>query len=236
MSEGKDTDRAPARRGSLVADVPRHEGDHDAIRAHIEQKLGPIKQAFQEVVADTIRIEVLHVPPTDTRPVNTLITLGMSDRAMRVPSGTSSPRYLELMMTLPMSWRFDEASKQDERWFWPVRQLKHLARFPHVNETWLGWGHTVPNGEPPRRLAPNTKLSGAIIVPSLLVPEDFYELKINAHTITFFGVVPLYKEEMELKVQQGADVLFSKLIDARVKDLVDPGRRNVARKKFLGIF
>jgi hypothetical protein len=221
-------------------EMPRRSGDQEAIEAHVEKHLGKIENVFREVVtdaatSDAIRIDVLHVPPSVTRPLHTLITMGMSDRAMAVPQGTNSPRYLELMMSLPRSWRFDSPSQEDPRWSWPVRQLKILARMPHINKTWLGWGHTVPNDEPPTPLAPNTKLSGAIIVPSLLVPEDFFELKIVAHTITFFGVVPLYKEEMQLKVDQGADALFGKLIDAGIKDLVDPSRRNVAKKRF-GLF
>ena len=238
MPSDKDQERSnsgePVRRqsGQLVADVPKNSGDHEAIHAHVEKHLGPVENVMQEVVGDTVRIDVLHVPPTDTRPVHTLVTSGMSDRPMAVPSGTNSPRYLELMMTLPRTWRFGNDVKDDARWTWPIRQLKSLARMPHSHNTWLGWGHTVPNDEPAKPLAPNTKLCGAIIVPSLLVTEEFFELKIAAHTIAFFSVVPLYQEEMQLKVDKGADALFEKLIDAGIKDLIEPNRRNVAKKRF----
>jgi Suppressor of fused protein (SUFU) len=219
----------------LVADVPRRASDHEAIRAHVEKHLGPVANVMQEVVGDTIRIDVLHVPPTDTRPVHTLVTTGMSDRPMAVPAGTKAPRYLELMMTLPGSWQLGEDVKNDARWAWPIRQLKTLARYPHAHKTWLGWGHTVPNDQPPQPLAPGTKLCGAIIVPSLLVPEEFFELSIAAHSIAFFSAVPLYEEEMRLKQDRGANALFEKLIDAGVKDLVEPKRRNVAKRLF-GLF
>ena len=216
-------------------DATKHSQDYDAIETHIEKHLGPIDSVVPEIVSDAVHIDVLHVPPTDTRPVHTLVTAGMSARPMAVPSGTDSPRYLELMVTLPRTWRIGEDALKDEQWYWPIRQLKTLARLPHVYDTWLGWGHTVPTDNPPKPLAPNTKLCGAIIVPSLLVPEDFFELKIAAHTIAFFGIVPLYKEEMDLKLQKGAGELFEKLIDAGIKDLVDPSRRNVAKKRF-GLF
>jgi hypothetical protein len=240
VTSDKDQERSPSGATIHRLETPKRSGDREAIEAHVEKHLGKIENVFREVVADgtatePVHIDVLHVPPNETRPLHTLVTTGMSDRAMAVPNGTNSPRYLELMMSLPRSWRFDKESQDDPRWSWPVRQLKVLARMPHINKTWLGWGHTVPNDEPPTPLAPNTKLCGAIIVPSLLVPEAFFELKIAAHTITFFSVVPLYKEEMQLKVAQGADALFGKLIDAGIKDLVDPGRRNVAKKRF-GLF
>ena len=234
MPSDNDQERSPSgvqihRHNEKVSQFPAHSQDMQAIEAHVEKHLGPISNVLREVASDAVHIDVLHVPPTETRPVHTLVTMGMSARPMPVPSGVDSPRYLELMMTLPRSWRVNEA---DDRWSWPIRQLKFLARMPHLYKTWLGWGHTVPNDDPPKPLAPNTKLCGAIIVPSLLVPEDFFELKIAAHTIAFFGVVPLYKEEMQLKLDRGADVLFEKLIDAGIKDLIDPSRRNVAKKRF----
>lgn len=240
MPTDKDQEHSPSgspifRHSEQVSAAPEFSKDEQAIQAHVEKHLGPIASVFHEIVSDAVHIDVLHVPPTETRPVHTLVTMGMSARPMTVPSGVDSPRYLELMMTLPRTWRFGEEVKDDERWYWPIRQLKFLARMPHLYKTWLGWGHTVPNDDPPQPLAPNTQLCGAIIVPSLLVPEDFFELKISAHTIAFFGVVPLYKEEMQIKLDKGTDVLFGKLIDAGIKDLVDPGRRNVAKKRF-GLF
>jgi hypothetical protein len=219
----------------VVVDARKYSPDQKAIQDHVEKHLGKIENVSHEIVSDAVHIDILHVPPTVTRPLHTLVTMGMSARPMAVPSGTNSPKYLELMMTLPRSWKIGNDAKEDERWYWPIRQLKSLARMPHIYKTWLGWGHTVPNDDPPQPLAKNTKLCGAIIVPSLLVPEDFYELKIAEHTIAFFGVVPLYKEELQLKLDKSADVLFEKLIDAGIKDVIDPTRRNVAKKRF-GLF
>jgi hypothetical protein len=181
------------------------------------------------------QIEVLHIPPQETRPVRTLVTCGMSDRPMDVPSGTNAPRYIELMMTLPRTWPFDDKAQQDVQWNWPLQQLRTIAHMPQNDNRWIGWGETIPNGNPPRPLAPSTKLSGAVIVPSLLVPPDFYELKIAAHSIQFFSVLPLYAEELALKDAKGTNHLFEKLLDADVRDFVDPNRRNVAKKRF-GLF
>lgn len=206
--------------------------DRAAIRTHIEKHLGPITRTFEERGGETSDVSVVHVPPQDTRPVHTLVTFGMSDRPMSVPSGKDAPRYIELMMTLPRTWRFDEKSLSDERWYWPIRQLLRAARQPRETNSWLGWGEVVPNGEPAQPYAPNTKLAGSVIVPSLLVPQDFYELKIAAHSIAFFCLLPLYQEEMQLARDKGVNHLFETLLDAGVKDFVDPSRRNVAKKRF----
>jgi hypothetical protein len=206
------------------------------VRAHIEKHLGPVSRAFDAPASEASDVSVLFIPEQPTRPVHTLITLGLSDRPMNAPSGKSGPRHIELMMTLPRTWKLDEKSLGDERWYWPMRELFALARKPQVEGSWLGWGEVIPNGEPPQRYAPNTKLAGAVIVPSLLVPQDFYELTIAAQTIAFFCLLPLYREEMDLQKEKGVNSLFETLLDAGVKDFVDPQRKNVGRKKILGLF
>lgn len=210
-------------------------GYRDEVRAHVAKHLGPIRESLR-LGSDPNELEILHVPPQDTRPVRTLVTCGMSDRAMSVPVGTNAPRYIELMVTLSRSWSFDEKAQADPRWNWPLQQLRSIARLPNDESRWIGWGETIANGDPPTPLAQNTKLCGAVIVPSLLVPQDFYELNIAAHSIAFFSVLPLYKEELELKDAKGVNHLFETLLDAGVKDFIDPRRKNVARKKVFGIF
>ena len=68
------------------------------------------------------------------------------------------------------------------------------------------------------------------------VPDDFHKLRIDDQKeITFFAVVPLYAEEMNLKLRLGAGKLVEKFDSMGVSDIVDPSRRNVAKKRF-GIF
>lgn len=62
------------------------------------------------------------------------------------------PRYAELVISLPPFWPLDEQSWRDERHYWPVRLLKTLGRLPHEYDTWLGVGHTIPNGDPRSRM------------------------------------------------------------------------------------
>lgn len=230
------------------------ESFHTRIRAHIERHLGPVTNVFRgpvgdaasiesnddtasiEPIDDAASIDVQHVASTKTRPIQTLITAGMSDLPMSVPANAESPRYLELMMTLPESWKLDDQSAAQVEWAWPIRQLRSVALYPRKFSTWLDWGRIVPNGDPPEALAPNTKLCGAIIVPSLLVPTDFYELNAGAKTIAFYSVVPLYREEMQLKARDGMGPLLEKMVDHGITDLIDPKRRNVAVKRRFGLF
>lgn len=207
----------------------------DEIRSHIERHLGPIHQVFNQWQDEALPISVQHVAPADSRPVHTLITLGMSGRAMSVPAQQDAPAYLELMMTLPNTWKLDEESSKREEWSWPIRLLQSLAHGPHASGGWLAWGQIVPNGEPPKPYAGTTKLCAALIVPSLLVPTDFYQLTTPTKTIAFYAVVPIYAEEWALSRKSGTQALLERIVDQDVNDVIDPKRKNVAKKRF-GLF
>lgn len=222
--------------GEKEWEAPQGEECIEEISDHIERHIGNIHLVYHEIISDTVHIDVHHVAPTRERPYHTLITSGMSDLPMNVPAEAGSTKYMELMVTLPEDWEITKDSFQDEKWYWPVRELKFLARFPHKFDTWLGWGHTMPNGDPAEPFAENTLLNGVIILPSINVPAQFYKLKINDNkTIEFYSFLPLYKEEMDLKLQKGSDELLERFEKYGISDIVDIKRRNVAKKRF-GIF
>jgi len=218
-------------------EAPQGEACTEQISAHIERHLGKVKSVFHEIMSDTVHIDVHFVPPSEEFPYVRLVTSGMSDLPMAVPpEDENSPRHIELIMTLPGDWKLDEESFQDDRWYWPVRLIKYLARMPHKYDTWLGWGHSIPNGDPAQPLAPDTALIGAVILPSVTVAKEFHTLKINDEkTIRFYAVVPLYPEELDLKLRKGTAELMRKFGRANITDIVEPGRTNVG-KKFLGLF
>ena len=197
------------------------------IRSHVERHIGRIDRVFAGEPAQGTA-DVLHVQPVNSRPYHTLITAGMSSVAMNVPRDVSAPHRLELMMTLPEGWK-----PSDD---WAIRLLQSLSKLPRERAGWLGWGHTVPNGDPPQPLAPHTELCGVIIAPSLLVPVAFYELNIGTERVAFYSAIPLYREELELHAREGMAVLLERLLHKDINDVVYLRRKNVARKKRFGLF
>jgi hypothetical protein len=197
------------------------------IRSHVERHIGRIDRVLPgDATAGTA--DVLYVRPVNSRPYHTLVTAGMSDVAMPVPADVDAPHRIELMMTLPESWKFVD---------WPVLHLQSLSRLPRAKpDSWLGWGRTVPNGDPPQPVAPRTELCGVIVAPSLLVPIGFYELNLDGERVAFYSAIPLYREELELQAREGMTALLERLVQNDINDVVDLKRRNVARKKRFGIF
>ena len=66
--------------------------------------------------------------------------------------------------------------------------------------------------------------------------ERFAELNLpDGRQINFLAMLPIYPEEMKLKLNKGSDVLVDKLGSLPITELMNPNRKNVAAKRF-GIF
>jgi hypothetical protein len=211
------------------------EGENiDAISRHIEQNVGEIEIVFHELVSDLVHIDIHWVKPTDDLPFHCLVTSGMSDKPMTVPEGLEEHRFAELCILLPSNWNISEDAFKDENNYWPVRWLKTIARFPHEYDSWVSHGHTIPNGEQAEPFADNTKFGCMLLLPSLTLGQEFYNLKINEEkTINFYCLYPLYKEEMDFKLKKGTDYLLDKFDKFHVSDIVNVTRQNSCLKKRL---
>ncbi len=208
---------------------------HETIKCHIESHIGKIGFVLHEIVSELIHLDVVVVEPTPDRNYFTLVTLGMSDRPMNAPKGQEKNRFAELLICLPPSWPLKGAELQEENRGWPIQCLKQLGRLPHEYNSWLFFGHTVPNGNPPKHYALDTQLCCAILLAPLLFNEQFVQLKVNDEkTISFLSLIPLYKEEMEFKLKRGTRDLLLRLKQNKVKvtELLDVNRSNTCKKLF----
>lgn len=209
----------------------------DEISDHIEKYVGPIHSVFHELASDLVHIDVHWVQPSNDRPYHTLVTSGMSDLAMHTPNELEGNDHAELSICLPKDWKLSEEDFEDEDNYWPIRWLKYLARFPHQYGTWLGHGHTIPNGNPPETFASNTQLNTMVLLPSVLLDEGFHQLQLPDKTINFYTLIPLYEEEVQLKMKKGVDALYDGFDKHNVSDIIDINRPNTAkRKKLFGLF
>jgi len=203
-----------------------------ALEAHIAACIGSVETVLHEIISERVHIDIHVVAPTPERDYYTLVTIGMSDRSMSVPSGLEEYRYTELMLCLPPDWPLPQLYETDvaEEHYWPIRCLKSLAHFPHTYDTWLWASHTVPNGDPPEAYAANTRLCGALISHPLLFGDDLITLRVRADKLVHFhSIIPIYKEEMDYKLEKGFDALIKRLDHVGVTELLDITRKNVAK-------
>ena len=125
------------------------EDEMSAIEQHIQKTFGAFENVFHELVSPDIHVDICVIPPSKERNYYTLVTMGMGAHRMNVPEELAEYKLerAELAIALPPDWKLDEESLKDERWYWPIRLLKMLARLPIANDTWLGFGHTIDNKE-----------------------------------------------------------------------------------------
>ncbi len=202
----------------------------EAVTAHIERHIGPVDSVFHEIVSDMVHIDVYRVAPTAERPYYTLLTSGMSDRPMTTPPGAEDWRFGELCLCLPPDWPLEKEQFEQEENYWPVRGLKSLARLPHEYRTWLGWGHTVPNGDPPEAFSEKARFDCWMLMQPQLFGEEFHSIEVGERRIWFFAIVPLYPEETNHKLQYGADDLVQRFFTHGVTELIDVNRPSVCQR------
>lgn len=186
------------------------EQEIECIETHITRYFGKFEQVFHEIVSPDIHVDIAILPPIPGRNYYTLITMGMGAHRMHVPeelAGQALDR-AEMMICLPPDW---EIHNQDEKWYWPLRWLKIMARLPIEQDTWLGWGHTVPNGEP---VAENTLFSCMLLINPAAFDEEAAFCKMpDGSEVNFYQLIPLYEEEMNFKLANTAETLLDKMND-----------------------
>ena len=200
------------------------EEEMEAVEGHIQQYFGKVENVFHELVSPDIHVDICMVPPAGERDYCTLVTMGMGAHRMNVPEELAEYKLerAELAIALPADWKLDQESMKDEKWYWPIRLLKSLARLPINCDSWLGHGHTVENREP---FAENTELCTAI----LIEPQDTEKGSAvctlpSGEEINFYQVIPLYEDELDYKLAHDEDALRDKM--AGISFIVNPTRQD----------
>ena len=207
------------------------EDEMSAIEQHIQSTFGVFDQVLHELDSPDIHVDICVVPPSERRNYYTLVTMGMGAHRMNVPKELAEYKLerAELAIALPPDWKLDKDSLKEKRWYWPVGLLKVLARLPISNDTWLGFGHTMEKQSP---FAEDTELCAAILTgPQDMDLDTCGEVCIlpGGEEVNFYQVLPLYREEMEYKLEHDADALLERL--AAVSFVVCPDRPSCLEEK-----
>ncbi len=194
----------------------------EALEEHIKEYFGDFPTVFHEIVSTDIHCDICIVPPSEERNYYTLITMGMGAHIMNIPHDLAIEDHgrAELLICLPPDWKVGENS---EEWFWPISLLKNLARLPINCDTWLGWGHSVDNQQ---AFADTTALEGSLLVYPEGVDDGAETCVLpNGDTVNFFEIIPLYREEMNFKIDNDTKALLEKMTN--VSHIVDTKRPNM---------
>lgn len=192
------------------------------------------ERVFYEQSSEFLQIDVHLLEAPTKKDFHVLYTVGMSALPMTLPPDLL-PQYqdlerAELMLLLPAEWNLmvPEDGNVDNRLWWPVNLMKYLSRFPHELKTWLGWGHTIPNSEAYVPYDESTQLCGVMLG---ALQEEISVLRGKDETqVNFYTLIPLYKEEIDLKQNEGTEALVTKLSELTgFGMIIFPDRPNVGK-------
>lgn len=215
----------PTRKAPIVAPVSEN---LEPLSEHIEMYFGTAETVYHELISTTVHIDLHIIAATDDRPWITIVTTGMSDIAMNAPEGYEDYQLAELLLRLPPDWPLTQEALQDKRNYWPLGQLKMLARFAHEFETWLSYGHTIPNGNPAEPFADGVPFSGVILSHPYWADDAAAQCALpDGKVVHFWSLNALYPTEMNEKLVSGAEPLIEKLIEQGYGDYVEPRREPV---------
>lgn len=182
---------------------------------------------FDEIESDVIHRDVFFIKANEDRPYHILLSCGMCALPMKVPEGIDSSPFAEVMILLPKEWNLEYASFKDERNYWPIRLMKELMMLPHPDETWLGFGHTFEHEEG-EEFAGEIGFNSVMLAHSMELSDDFTQIELdNNEVVSIFTLIPLYKEELEFKKQNGTTALLERFDQYGVEEIVKVGRQNV---------
>jgi len=202
--------------------LPSDQSWQQEVIEYFQKEFGPVdKRSFSEVVPSGIPVTIHVIKPSKRHSHLTLFTTGLSQASMQVPVGQEEYAYAELFIQLPANWQYEQLADPNCRW--PLKWLQKMAQYPHQDRTWLGGPLTiVANDDPPKPLAPNTKMTSL-----LLMAEKSFQ-RTDGKEVQLYRMLPLYTEERNLELREGAAALMQALDRYKISLVVDMGRKKFA--------
>lgn len=185
---------------------------------------------LHEILSDLVHIDVNIIKPSGKNDFYVIYTTGMSDLPMSLPDGYENRedlKYAEIYAFMPATWNpGDEhqiSTEIPDSEYWIIHMIKYLARFPHEYHTWLGDGHTIPNGPDYEPVTDGTTMGG-VLLKQMGQSLECIETD-DGKRINLLMLIPAYQEEIEYKLKygmQGIDEVFAENNIPLVIDLQRP--------------
>lgn len=207
----------PKQTGSTGSTVSEFREQREAV---YDSMFGEASEVYHEVFPAIPHIDVYVYPAREGRKCWTLVTGGMSDVPMNLPVKVRALKQGPAKRVELIFYCTEPRKDYQET-------LRQLAHFPHTYQTWIGPGHTMPNGNPPAAIwefAP--KLDTLLFMPSIvsehrLLPD---RLTLGGDPVEFLWMVPLTGAECEFKLEKGYNALLGLFEEHRHPHVFDPER------------
>ena len=200
----------------------------EKVSDYIKQQYGDYELVAHEKLSPDIHCDIVIVNPTEEQPYYKLVTMGAGAYKMNIPQEYKSKvcDRAEYVIFLPKDWNLQSDKEED---YWPIRMLKTVARLPIRTDDWLFYSHTVELTDDGKTLAENTKFNSCLLLVSKGKNQYVKPLKLGrGKKVAFYQLYPLYKEELEYKVENSFYDLMDKVDEEELNNQVI----NINRKNF----
>lgn len=192
---------------------------------YISKNFGNISKVYHELYSPDIHVDIIIIPPTPEQNFYKLITEGVGAYKMNVPEMVKQFELerMELITYLPPDWDM----KIDKQYGWIISNLKLIGRLPISQDTLICSGQTVSYYN-------SDKIKDNIFCASLLIPASNNKKQLDFRfdrkgKINFYQIIPLYKEELEYKLDNGLEALIDVLDENQLDLVVDFNRPNYCK-------
>ncbi|MCS4304074.1 suppressor of fused domain protein [Chryseobacterium sp. BIGb0232] len=214
-----------------IQDKKHYYENIEALEKHLDQHFKSEEMTvFHEMLSLDFHLDVYFIQPED-EDFNMLITSGMSLLEMNVPDSIENKEdyaFAELLILLPKDLKFEKVFPSEGKNDWIISMIKEMARFPHHMNTFLTEGHSLQAwsdiAEP---YDENTQFTSCILLPSATFEDDFMQISCDDRIINLYSLFPLYKNELEYKIENGYGKFFDLLIEGNLPDIFDNNRKNL---------
>jgi hypothetical protein len=196
----------------------------EAIENHLDKYFQADDEiiVFDEKCSPDFHLDVYWIKPNVYRDYTLLMTNGISSTALNVPD-ESIPRYIELCILLPKEWKLENEDWKKPENYWPIELLKAIGPYPFHHNTWLGFGHTIPE----HNHIIGTNFTATIVLKSKRLPAEFQQIDYGDTTIELYTLFPLFHEELEYKKEKGTHELLKLFDKEDIDDVININRKNV---------
>lgn len=191
---------------------------------YVKEQFGDFKEVFHEIASPDVHLDVLLIEPTKEKPYYMLVTEGAGAYKQNVPREYSKydMDYAEYIIYLPPAWNI---KSNESRFYWPIGELKKIARLPINTNSWLATGHTIHSNEAMTSVDASTEQNSFILVGEVDKEGRSAVLKMKSGKhINFYILMPLYQEELEFEMTNGWDAFVKKVPDDYLPPVINPTR------------
>lgn len=211
------------------------EDEHGAVENYIIKNIGDIYTVFHEMYSPDLHVDICVIPPQRGFDYCALVTSGMGSYEMNMPEDLEEYELerAELIMCVPPE--MVDPSDSDS---WFIDIMRTVAHLPLERNSWLAHGHTVGAGQ--GNTIDSSMPYNAVILKGANEFNDEPLPKCylpSGEVVNFYYLVPIYAEELDFKLSNGASKLFGLFRDSGVDPkefyVVNDSRCNMCSPKVM---